>query len=159
MKTLILMRHAETESIFSANTDFERKLTPKGCKDAETAGSFFSSQLGEIDQVVHSSALRTTMTADIVCKKIKANTIRSTKDLYGASVLEWLKLVNQLEDRHSTILAIGHNPSVSYLVDYLTAAQRVSFSPGQAVCLTFEVDTWEAISQGLGNFQWYFDEV
>ena len=47
---------------------------------------------------------------------------------------------------------VGHNPTLSYLAEYLTGAEIGGLWPGSAVYMTQEADTWEAFSQGTATF-------
>jgi phosphohistidine phosphatase len=55
-------------------------------------------------------------------------------------------------------MIVGHNPTITFLADYLTSAPLESMETGSAVVITFDDLSWEEISQNTGNFLGYFDK-
>ena len=158
MKKLILFRHAEAENAFSSNTDFDRRLTEKGMNDAVRVAKDMMHHEPRIDKVYHSSSVRTTMTAEVMAGVMKINQelLIPVEELYNASVGKMLEIVNKLDSDAEVVLLVGHNPSISYLAEYLDQSmeQAISFSPANGAGIAFELDTWEAVSQSLGTVKW-----
>ena len=161
MKTIVLMRHAETESIFGASTDFERQLTTSGRSEILQTAQFMANRGPDCQKIFHSSARRTTQTAQIMANALQMNNsaLSASKVLYGASVANWFSFINAIDDSLNTVLLIGHNPSISFLVDYFTQYGNVSFSPGHAACISFPFDKWEMVTGKSGELEWVFDKI
>jgi len=119
MRTLVIMRHAKAES--SAPTDVERQLTDRGHLDATEAGAWLATQGVEPDYVLVSAAARTTQTWEDVAVGASWDLTLAEFDegLYAASTDTALDLIRATDDGISTLVVIGHNPTVSYLVQLL----------------------------------------
>ena len=119
MRTLVIMRHAKAEA--SAPTDFERELTDRGHADAREAGAWLASQGIEPDYVLVSAAARTVQTWEDVAVGSGWDLTLAEYDegLYSASTDVALDLVRATDDGIDTLVVIGHNPTVAYLVSLL----------------------------------------
>lgn len=114
MKTLILMRHAHAAQ---GEDDFARPLTDRGQKQAEVVGADFK-ELGLLpDRVLCSSALRARRTAEIVAALLGfSGEIAKSDLLYDASMMDYFKAIQGTAETVTTVLLVGHNPSVSELL-------------------------------------------
>jgi len=119
MRTLVIMRHAKAEA--SAPTDFERELTDRGHADAREAGAWLASQGIEPDYALVSAAARTVQTWEDVAAGSGWDLTLAEYDegLYSASTDVALDLVRATDDGIDTLVVIGHNPTVAYLVSLL----------------------------------------
>ena len=149
MKTLIVMRHAETQGYFTASSDYERELTNKGRMDAHRASQWIGIQF-QLDKILHSSAVRTTQTAEIIQQACTPNLLSAKPNLYNCSTIELLQEVVNLPSEYTQVLLIGHNPGISQLVTNLTS-ERLSMQPAEIACIQFEIDDWSHIVKGSGR--------
>lgn len=119
MKTLYIARHAEAEKGYK---DFERTLSSYGYKQAMSVGKQLFERNAKIQQMWASPAVRTLATAQILAKQIRFDSelIQTKEELYNASLRIWLKLIQSFNDDHDEILIVGHNPHISYLVEFFT---------------------------------------
>jgi len=119
MRTLVIMRHAKAEA--SAPSDLERELTDRGHADAREAGAWLAAQGIEPDYVLVSGAARTVQTwEDVAAGSGWDLTLAEYDDgLYSASTDVALDLIRQTDDGIETLVVIGHNPTVAYLVSLL----------------------------------------
>lgn len=148
-RNLILIRHAQAAD---ASIDHERPLTAIGERDARYLGRWLKSKYEALDLILHSSALRAKSTAEIIGEELKISSLQEEEELYEASVRTMLDQVNALENDHSTVTIVAHNPTITYFADYLTSTDLPSMSPGSAVVLRFETSGWNEISQNTGTF-------
>lgn len=118
-RTLILMRHAKAETP-DGKPDFERRLTKRGQKDAEAAGSWLADQGLRPDLVLCSSSTRTRQTWHGVAMGLAqadpdgaAPDVRYERDLYDGGPTEVIDLLRTVPDGVTTVLVIGHNPTIS----------------------------------------------
>jgi phosphohistidine phosphatase SixA len=65
-RTLLILRHAQTEDTRPGSRDSERRLTPDGERDAEQVGDHLRKQGITIDKVLCSSAARTRQTLELL---------------------------------------------------------------------------------------------
>jgi phosphohistidine phosphatase len=78
--------------------------------------------------------------------------IQLNEELYEASVRTFLREITQLEDTLNHVLCVGHNPSISYLAEYLTKAEIGDLPPGGLVIIQFEILLWQKIGEASGKF-------
>ena len=126
------MRHGEAS--FDAKTDFERRLTEKGRRDAAA-----NSQHLHVDRVVASPLVRAQQTANIVADA-RQLTVQTDECWDLSSSVN--KLMDWLDDHASNnLLVVSHNPLLSMLVSQLIG-QHFELSPADVVSL--EADIWQA---------------
>lgn len=104
--TLILMRHAAAGS---AVRDHDRPLTPDGVRTATAAGQWLRGHLPAVDVVICSTAARTRQT--LAATGISAP-VRYRDELYGGGVDEILAEVAAVPADASTVLVVGHAPTI-----------------------------------------------
>ncbi len=154
IRTLHLIRHA---SAGEANSDFERPLTANGQRDATHLGYWILENYPEIDWVITSKAKRAISTAKNICEVLKINKLHADQDLYEAPIRIMLQKINELKNDHLKVILVGHNPTISYCADYLSASPAVSMEPGSMITLDFEDLDWNEISKGSGVFKEYIN--
>jgi phosphohistidine phosphatase len=154
MKTLILIRHAEADN---STPDKERRLTQAGISQAFKVGGFLSEKGLGLQKIFHSSAERTTMTAETVSDIIKLDEslLTSVDELYNASLGKFLEFVNSIDDSYDKVAVVGHNPAISYLAEYFVSGENIAFSPSQMACIHFDLENWSDLSQTLGKLEWF----
>ena len=119
MRTLVLLRHAKAETP-GDDPDFDRRLTGVGEVDADAAGSWLADQRLHPDLVLCSPAARTRQTWQGVSVALAqaqagggAPEVRYEKGLYAGGRTEVFDLLRVVPDSVTTLLIIGHNPTVS----------------------------------------------
>ncbi|MFN8197704.1 MAG: histidine phosphatase family protein [Nakamurella multipartita] len=105
-RTLVLMRHAAAGS---AVRDHDRPLTPDGVRAATAAGQWLRGHLPAVDVVVCSTAARTRQT--LAATGI-SSPVRYRDELYGGGVDEILAEVAAVPADASTVLVVGHAPTI-----------------------------------------------
>lgn len=121
MRTLVLMRHAKSD--YPAGVaDHDRPLAARGIREAGLAGDWLRSTLPEIDAVLCSTAVRTRQTLD---RTGIAAPVSYLQQLYDTTAGAMLDEINRVDDHVTTLLVVGHEPTVSQVVLGL-AARRVS---------------------------------
>ena len=151
-RTLYLMRHAEAAAKEARQEDKSRELTQSGVKDALHTGAWLREQNTNWDLIVSSSAIRAEQTALMVAEGMKLDHPRILLEdvLFDASVRQLLDYVNNIEDAYQSVLIVGHNPSISYLAEYLTKADIGDMAPGAVVSIRFELSSWKLVSENTG---------
>ncbi|MBU3655224.1 MAG: hypothetical protein FGM23_02545 [Alphaproteobacteria bacterium] len=126
MKHLLIMRHAEAGSGLIPNLrDFDRPLTPHGQNQCATQRQRLIAQHLIPDLIVHSSALRTQQTAQLVMPRADIKLVASD-DLYNGHghdandhYQHYLDIADRLAGDSRCLLLVGHNPVISTLATYL----------------------------------------
>ncbi len=157
VKNLFLVRHAEAAEANANQRDVERELTAKGYRDAPRVGRYLFEQQLQPSIIWSSNAQRAMATAELVAEQMKYDTlkIKTSEDIYHASVRSLLQLINEQKDAHDQVLIVGHNPAISYLAEYLTGEEIGDMMPCGVVHVTFEVEKWAEVSQDTGKMAYY----
>ncbi len=111
---LILWRHAEAHELNPTGTDMDRALTPKGEKQAKRMGQWLDRQLPEGARILVSPARRTEQTAMALGRKYKIRPELAP----GCSVDQLLEVVQWPDDK-STVLVVGHQPTLGHVISTL----------------------------------------
>ena len=136
------MRHATAES--NHGSDHNRCLSPKGKKEAYSIGV----QLAELDnpnfRIFCSDALRTRQTCEELLKsKLTDEEVGFESVFYLGSVDQVIETVWALDDKYSSLLLIGHNPTWSQMATMLSNTM-VGLQSGHTVLLEKESAKWSA---------------
>jgi phosphohistidine phosphatase len=113
---LILWRHADAEE---GAIDLERRLTPKGQKQAEQVAAWLATRLDKGYRVIASPAARAQQTAEALKQKIA--TVKSLAP--GASVSAILKAAGW-PDGDETVVLVGHQPDLGNAAAYLVSGRE-----------------------------------
>lgn len=150
---LYLMRHAQSADKQPGQADKVRELTVQGIRDSIKIGSWLNSQKINPDLILTSTAIRAKATSGLLLDTLKLmpDKILLNDELYEASVRTFLKEVTQLEDTLNHVLCVGHNPTISYLAEYLTKAEIGDLPPGGLVVIRFEILLWHKIGEASGT--------
>lgn len=154
MKTLIIIRHAKAVAHDAAPTDFERALAPRGHSDALHIAARVATDCPAPNLLLVSTARRTTETAAyfIDAWRMSEEAVLREARVYDAPLRTLLSLITELPQSADTVAIVGHNPSVSDLVFYLTSGAYA----GMSTCTTVIVDmehaaSWEEVAAGTGR--------
>ena len=148
LKKLILMRHAEAPHNNSMFDDFNRNLSDNGFAQAKQSALHIINSNIRIDKILCSTALRTKQTLEVMQHNGIDVKSEFMDEIYKTSEEGMIKIIkNQSE---STILIIGHNPTISYT--YFAAVNNYSlehFAPGTCAILDYDILSWEEAFSNL----------
>lgn len=153
MKTLLLIRHAEAESTYFGVDDRKRELTQEGFTQAVHLGKKIVAGNFKPEVLFYSDAVRTTITTQLILEQldIPEEATFVEPSFYEANVGRLLEFINQRSNEVDNIAIVGHNPAISFLAEYLTGEVIGNLSPANAVVITFDLDSWELLSQATGT--------
>lgn len=139
-------------------SDFDRPLNERGTRDAPVMAERLFNKNEGIQQIVSSTANRAITTAKVFAAKLGlgAESLIEQELLYGANTPTLLKIVNGLNDENDSVVIFGHNPGLTDFSCYLSGQYISNIPTCGIVKITFEVDSWKAVSRDLGT-QVYFD--
>lgn len=154
---MYLLRHAQTLDKQPDETDTDRQLTAIGSQNATRMGMNLKNKNILPDIMFSSPAFRAQTTAEQIAEQITydLSRIHFHHEIYNASVRTLLNVVNNFKDEWKSVLIIGHNPSISYLAEYISGEAIGNMSTCGLVCISFDLDSWAMVSEGNGEFQWY----
>lgn len=156
-KKLFLLRHARALEKVGDQKDIERELDPIGLQNSTRMGMNLFDKGISFDIIISSPATRAMQTASLVAEQIKYDTakIHQNEEIYEASVRTLLQVVNRLKNDWETVMIVGHNPSITYMTEYLTGSEIGNMTTCGLAEVNFEVDDWAAVSEGTGNLATY----
>jgi len=162
--TLWLLRHAKAVTDPpSGGSDFDRVLAPRGRRDAKTLGRVIGSDgpgLGLSDVMTPQMALispaaRTAATAELALAGLAAPPdAHLVPDFYSAEPEEILDRLRTLEESVTSVMVVGHNPTMHALSQGLitssdTKGSALAARRGFPTCALgvyqFEVIRWSKV--------------
>lgn len=140
MKTLYLLRHADTETVQPEGSDHDRLLTDKGRRQAVAVRDFLQSMPFPPGHVLASDSARTKETATIV----RTGNILFTRDLYLSPAAKILAALQAIGQAHDHVLIVAHNPGIAELASHLSSDSPdvEDFPPATLAVFTVETDDW-----------------
>jgi phosphohistidine phosphatase len=157
MRTLYLLRHAQSAEKQIGQTDKERELTNIGMKDAILIAGYLQKNHLPIDSIVSSTAVRAKTTAMLIVDALKLDQEKIIEDdeLYEASTRTFLELIGRLDNSYNHIMCVGHNPVISYLAEYLTKSEIGDMYTAGLAIIKFKLPSWKDVTQGSGSLDNY----
>jgi phosphohistidine phosphatase len=124
-KSLFLLRHGHALEKTADQKDTDRELSPIGLQNASRMGMKLLDDEQKFDLILSSTAVRALTTASLVAEQVgyDPSRIHQNKEIYDASVRTLLQVVNRLKEEWNSVLIVGHNPSMSYLAEYMSDAE------------------------------------
>jgi phosphohistidine phosphatase len=157
MKILHLVRHAKADSSGSTPKDFYRPLTSQGMMDAARMARNLTETGVKIDAIIASPAERTTRTAEIFADQLKFDSEKVIyhEELYDGRLQEYLVVINEIEDKNTEAILVGHNPNISYIAEYLSGEDVGDVPTSGIVSIQFDVKNWTEIVKKSGKLLAY----
>lgn len=149
VKDLYLVRHGEAEEAMHSLKDVERQLTAKGLQDASKIGMYFKQLEFHPDIILHSIATRTTETMQRINEQlgVKQDHIEASEDIYEASARIMLRTICAIPAEMRSAIIICHNPSITYISEYITGAEIGHVEPGAMVHIQIPYASWSEVSE------------
>jgi phosphohistidine phosphatase len=142
MKTLLLMKHAESGWENKQQGDWFRPLTDYGQMEAFQIGKLLSAENQIPDLILASSAVRAVQTAKMVIHALDcACPLHSLDDLYLAEMEFYIQEIHKSPNRVKTLLVVGHDPNLSRLLKVLTEKEQAIPSDSLAV-VSVAINSW-----------------
>lgn len=157
-KELLLVRHADATAAEAGQKDAERELSPKGYQDATRLGHYLYEQQQSIDLMLVSTARRAQQTAEILTEQMRyGNRPFQSERLYQASVRSMLDVITAQAESITRLMIVGHNPTLTYLAEYLTGEAVNNLMPGGLFLLRLAVEQWAEVSQHTASLTTYLE--
>jgi len=159
MKTIIMVRHATAAAKGADVADFTRSLRKKGQKEARTMIRWYLENVGEKpDLVLSSPANRAIETARLFAKGLGCKSKRMVENeaLYGtASSQDFLKILNELDDKYDSVMVFGHDPAFSEFANYMVAEFDVMLPKCSVFGFSANRKKWKMLGVGDGVLEFY----
>lgn len=155
LRYLYLLRHAESKEKQIGQDDVDRRLTPRGMREALLMGTYLFKEKTKIDIIISSTAERAKATAGFVVDALKWDDqkVVFSEELYEASTRTFFNFISELDDTHKHIMCISHNPVISYVAEYFTKEEIGDMAPGALVTIKFNITSWKEVSEGNGELE------
>jgi len=146
--TIYFLRHAEAEDL--AESDFDRKLTPKGLQQAAKVGKFCAGYGLEPTVILSSPVTRARQTAEIVAGALGREV---TIESWLACGMETATLLARLAPHAASdsVLIVGHEPDFSTAIGELLGATEPAALLVKKASLTAVEAPW--LEPGAGQLQ------
>jgi phosphohistidine phosphatase len=154
MKRLMLVRHAKTESLMDAESDFERQLKKRGHKDARLVSDHLIGKLMVPDLIISSPAARALQTARIMAGAFnipEADIVENPLIYDGFSVDDLLDSIAKVAADENSVMVVGHNPDIPHFAVQLTGDNFFHFPTSSTVIVGFSVSNWSDIKARHGR--------
>lgn len=148
MKTLYLIRHAKSNWKNIDLNDIDRPLKKRGVRDMKTMTKHLMDEGISIDAVYTSPAVRAFETSKILVEELELEDGRFQVDekLYLPDFTTLLKHILYLDTKLENVAIIGHEPSLSALINYFLENPLDKVITSSVTKLTFSVNHWTDIS-------------
>jgi phosphohistidine phosphatase len=155
MKNIYILRHAKAIFAHSYDQDFERELSDTGKQEAALMANKILKNNITFDALISSPAIRTKQTAEIVANNCSMpfSKIIYVENLYQAMASDFMQVINQIDNQFSSILLVGHNPSVSDAAILLSLSEIDHLPTAGMLHISFKNDNWQSITPQSGTLQ------
>ena len=148
------MRHAKAETESPTDNDFDRRLNKKGILEAK----IFSDKIFHLDiipqMIITSPVIRALATAEIVADYHGLKQKMLKKNYLYNRLYTFKEIVKDIEDFDAeahTVLIVGHNPTISYLLEQIESDTKGLLSTSSAVVFDFDVDSWAEVNSTVSK--------
>jgi phosphohistidine phosphatase len=142
-RTMYVLRHTKSSWDDESLSDYDRPLAPRGLRDGKRLASYIARENLQPDVVLCSSARRAQETLAQIAVSLGAPVVRMLDELYGADVADVIGFVHHLDNDHTSVLVIGHNPCIAEL-----AQTTEKFPTGALATLRFDAESWDDLRPG-----------
>ena len=155
MKQLTLVRHAKSSWDLPEMEDYYRPLNPRGVKNSYAIGDELAVRGVFPDLVVTSPAVRAMNTSIIISRKLdfSLERIEANANMYEASVTDVMKIMSGINDSVSHAMLVGHNPTLTMLINRLQKKPLDNLPTCGVYHLEFDISSWSEIYDAKGKVQ------
>jgi len=148
MKHLYLIRHAHSSQAQMGMEDLKRPLSQNGQEDAQRMSKMlYEKSNGMLDLIYASPANRALSTAEIFQNAFSLEqNIDIRSDIYHRDVDDIIDFIAETDDSQDNIAVFGHNPTLSYLMNYLADANIGHLPPCGVAVIKLNASAWNLIS-------------
>lgn len=156
-RQLLILRHAKSAWDTDAPNDFDRPLNKRGKKDAPRIGAWLREQNLTPEYVLSSPAERAKQTVLKAARElgIRKKQIHWDPRIYDAGTSTLLEVLADCPANAKTVLLVGHNPGLEFLVEYLCDNVDVpadgKLLPTAALARLDMPDVWDHLEPGAAR--------
>ncbi len=165
MIELSFLRHAKSDYEDYNGDDFSRKISDRGTKKTHVLGVFLQDRKITFDHILCSPSRRTLKTLDLVlsyCDKMPF--VEILPEIYDGDKKFLIDYIKEDNKSSKSKLIIGHEPTLSSLVDYYASdsenefykESQIKFSTSSLFQFKFLVREWSEVEYGKGVIEFYY---
>lgn len=142
------MRHAKAEKDSHSDNDFNRRLKAKGIIAAQFISKTIADMKIKPDLIVTSPVVRTLSTAQILSEHFGLQQKILTKNYLYNRLYTFNEIVDDIiafQNESDTVIIIGHNPEISYLLNEIDSNSNDVLATSSAVVFDFETTNWSEL--------------
>lgn len=153
MKTLCLIRHAQSSHSDGLIPDAERPLNKRGKKEAPVMANVLKKNNIQPDLFVSSPAKRALTTAKLFAEQLnyKMEEIEVDSVLYSFQTDQILSFIAATENKVNSLALFSHNPTVTEVVNFLSGENLFSMPTCAIAAIEFNTDHWSDIDTRKGR--------
>ena len=155
---MMLLRHAKSSWSDPALADVDRPLSPRGERASTRIAKYIRRKKLRPALVLCSPSRRTRQTLETIEPALgRRHAVELVPQLYAASELELLELLQALPDSVASVMIVGHNPGLQDLALALSARGadlrqlEAKFPTGALATLVVQSDSWSALRPGVAE--------
>jgi len=153
MKTLILMRHAESDMANPGMDDHERRVSQNGWSAAVVMARWLNAQKLIPEKVLCSTSRRTRGTAAIMHEAVPSLPEPDlSRALYQAGTSTLMEHLRDLPNECDSVLVINHEPGLGSLVRILGGKIRSFFPTAALAVFDVDIDDWSDLGKETASF-------
>lgn len=162
MKTLYLLRHAESSREDRSPPDHERPLSPRGRRAAPAMADYMRDQGLVPDLSLVSTAARTRETWELMAPILGEDVaVEHARSLYLGDPRTLLEEARRTDDAVERLLLLGHNPGMHAFALGLAgegapttvAGLRAGYPAAALTVLELDVERWEDVEPGTAKLE------
>ena len=167
MLKLFIMRHADSHVHDHSGDDFSREITTNGIIKTDLVAKELLNQKVYFDIIFTSPSKRTKQTLQILDKSLDLKKVKIVEDrnLYDGNLESILLKLKYINEEHKNILLITHEPTIIEMMNFFISNTNFSlkkklpsiYNTSSVICLNFQLDTWDKISNINCRFGGHID--
>jgi len=135
---MYLIRHGKAERESDSGLDADRRLAPRGVRQAEWLGTVLRAAESSPSRIIASRAARASRTAELIAEALGLEVERRDEVGLSTTPSRVIDLIANASDE-SCLALVGHNPTLSMVADVLvhgpTPSCRIGLRTGEAAVL------------------------
>ncbi|MDQ6979462.1 MAG: histidine phosphatase family protein [Mariprofundaceae bacterium] len=150
MKTLFLIRHAQSDWGDPMTPDQQRPLNASGMRDAPRMGCMMKERNWRAGRWLCSTALRAQQTAAFMCNELDypERDIYFSDALYLAEPQAILNQLARMDKNLDSLAVVAHNPGISELATQMGLPSFGGVPAGAVMVFTLDIDHWFKLIEG-----------
>jgi phosphohistidine phosphatase len=137
--------------------DFERPLSDRGRNETPMMAREIARRAIRPELIISSPAVRALSTARLVAEAMAVphHAVRVEPSLYEASIDHYLDVIKTLPDEVQSVLLVGHNPTLTELVNVLAPAAIGDIPACGVVAVGTTADSWGNVRKNCGKLLFF----